>query len=312
MSILLFDAIEKKHVLMLKEGTWAGKRWSVNLHVCDNPCCGCLYVDFECTHEDAGIGLEPSSVKFALDTGHRSIYRDGNRKSYAPEDEFAEAVVKELGDEGWDYLRQFLLSVKQKQIENCDPKRLDVKFPPDVLHGNGTMVGYSEIFPLARALSFSIGSQRWYALDDYCVSPDCDCRQVMLQFATGEHECNDPALYTGKAPPAVYYDYRKKTFEQAQAPEAHLPSLQVLLSGLKDQRPGFDAEVKKRHLRLKILFKRALSKLDNATARTLSIEDTKFEPISQMGEASLHTPKPGRNDPCLCGSGKKYKKCCGS
>ncbi|MGR9117332.1 MAG: SEC-C metal-binding domain-containing protein [Gammaproteobacteria bacterium] len=21
--------------------------------------------------------------------------------------------------------------------------------------------------------------------------------------------------------------------------------------------------------------------------------------------------KPGRNDPCPCGSGKKYKKCCG-
>lgn len=22
-------------------------------------------------------------------------------------------------------------------------------------------------------------------------------------------------------------------------------------------------------------------------------------------------PKVGRNDPCICGSGKKYKKCCG-
>jgi len=22
-------------------------------------------------------------------------------------------------------------------------------------------------------------------------------------------------------------------------------------------------------------------------------------------------PVPGRNDPCTCGSGKKYKKCCG-
>jgi len=22
-------------------------------------------------------------------------------------------------------------------------------------------------------------------------------------------------------------------------------------------------------------------------------------------------PKTGRNDPCLCGSGKKFKKCCG-
>ncbi|WP_085931013.1 SEC-C metal-binding domain-containing protein [Anaerophaga thermohalophila] len=25
----------------------------------------------------------------------------------------------------------------------------------------------------------------------------------------------------------------------------------------------------------------------------------------------LHRLKPGRNDPCPCGSGKKYKKCCG-
>ena len=24
------------------------------------------------------------------------------------------------------------------------------------------------------------------------------------------------------------------------------------------------------------------------------------------------TPRPGRNDPCPCGSGKKYKKCCGA
>ena len=24
------------------------------------------------------------------------------------------------------------------------------------------------------------------------------------------------------------------------------------------------------------------------------------------------TPKIGRNDPCACGSGKKYKKCCGA
>ncbi|WP_304055492.1 SEC-C metal-binding domain-containing protein [Nitrosomonas communis] len=29
--------------------------------------------------------------------------------------------------------------------------------------------------------------------------------------------------------------------------------------------------------------------------------------------SSLTTPaKVGRNDPCPCGSGKKYKKCCGT
>ncbi len=29
------------------------------------------------------------------------------------------------------------------------------------------------------------------------------------------------------------------------------------------------------------------------------------------GNAQFEPLKPGRNDPCLCGSGKKFKKCCG-
>ncbi len=29
------------------------------------------------------------------------------------------------------------------------------------------------------------------------------------------------------------------------------------------------------------------------------------------GQVRRETPKVGRNDPCPCGSGKKYKKCCG-
>ena len=29
------------------------------------------------------------------------------------------------------------------------------------------------------------------------------------------------------------------------------------------------------------------------------------------GQFKRNTPKVGRNDPCPCGSGKKYKKCCG-
>jgi preprotein translocase subunit SecA len=38
---------------------------------------------------------------------------------------------------------------------------------------------------------------------------------------------------------------------------------------------------------------------------------------SRGGEGVAHTvrrsaPKVGRNDPCPCGSGKKYKKCCGA
>jgi SWIM/SEC-C metal-binding protein len=48
----------------------------------------------------------------------------------------------------------------------------------------------------------------------------------------------------------------------------------------------------------------------------LGIEPDKPEDISDL-EKLLNPPKPvqslkiGRNDPCPCGSGKKYKKCCG-
>lgn len=34
-------------------------------------------------------------------------------------------------------------------------------------------------------------------------------------------------------------------------------------------------------------------------------------PSSTISQPTINTDKVGRNDPCVCGSGKKYKKCCG-
>jgi len=37
------------------------------------------------------------------------------------------------------------------------------------------------------------------------------------------------------------------------------------------------------------------------------------EPAAAVAETvKREAPKVGRNDPCVCGSGKKYKKCCGA
>ena len=55
----------------------------------------------------------------------------------------------------------------------------------------------------------------------------------------------------------------------------------------------------------------------NGWKYTIGLEEDKPEDIADL-EALLNWPKPvkteirvGRNDPCPCGSGKKYKKCCG-
>ncbi|MCS6245185.1 MAG: SEC-C domain-containing protein [Opitutus sp.] len=38
-----------------------------------------------------------------------------------------------------------------------------------------------------------------------------------------------------------------------------------------------------------------------------------FARTLRQGPAPVKTePKVGRNDPCTCGSGKKFKKCCGA
>ncbi len=310
MSVLLYDPTEQKHVLLLKEGPWASKRWSVDSRVCDNPFCGCCYVDFECVLSDAASQPQAVSVAFVLDTEKRSIYRAPGRRTPAISDGLAEAVVNELGEAGWNYLYEFLLGIKQEQIENCDPRHLDADFPPEVLRGDATVVGYSEIFPLAPALSFSLGSERWLALDDYCVNPDCDCRQVVLQFLNRGHERGRVRVIK-KRPPAIFYNYRERTYEPAQAPEGHKPSLQALLDELRDQNPAFEGEVRKRHKRLKALFRRALRKYEASADRIQPVWEPESLPPVRPDPRTSWQAKPGRNDPCPCGSGRKYKKCCG-
>ncbi|XJZ27756.1 SEC-C metal-binding domain-containing protein [Bacillota bacterium Lsc_1132] len=51
---------------------------------------------------------------------------------------------------------------------------------------------------------------------------------------------------------------------------------------------------------------------DEIDEKVWSEEDTDFMPMTTKKVQPIRTePKVGRNDPCPCGSGKKYKKCCG-
>jgi uncharacterized protein len=40
-------------------------------------------------------------------------------------------------------------------------------------------------------------------------------------------------------------------------------------------------------------------------------EQRQVSPGAHRTEPRRNAPKVGRNDPCPCGSGKKYKRCCG-
>ncbi len=63
--------------------------------------------------------------------------------------------------------------------------------------------------------------------------------------------------------------------------------------------------LKEKQHKLDELAKKAMPKEQREAEAKLLKETPKTEPIKVKAE-------PGRNDPCPCGSGKKYKKCCGA
>ena len=69
-------------------------------------------------------------------------------------------------------------------------------------------------------------------------------------------------------------------------------------------RIGDRFEKRREKKRLDELAKKARSKEDVEAEKELLEKTEKVEPIKGG-------PAPARNAPCPCGSGKKYKKCCG-
>jgi len=91
-----------------------------------------------------------------------------------------------------------------------------------------------------------------------------------------------------------------------------------MFSGNKRAKPGTEknpaivtVQTEKRSKEIETLFK------ENDWHYTIEVDPDQPEDITEL-ERLLNPPQPtisekktGRNDPCPCGSSKKYKKCCG-
>ena len=62
--------------------------------------------------------------------------------------------------------------------------------------------------------------------------------------------------------------------------------------------------------------KKVIERKQTVKVTNAGLEDTAIRNLDTTTKKSTapivnNTPKVGRNDPCPCGSGKKYKNCCG-
>lgn len=155
---------------------------------------------------------------------------------------------------------------------------------------DGKTVGYSEIFGSNDndKLYFDFGGKEKYFIEDqYCSNPKCQCNEAVLAFFR---------LDTSKAPQKCEFalimslkDYKYKIEER----NCDTDKIKDIIGYIHHSKPEILGILKSRYSKMKIAGREILKKYMDKD----QVQDQ---------------PKAGRNDPCPCGSGKKYKKCCGA
>jgi uncharacterized protein YecA (UPF0149 family) len=129
-------------------------------------------------------------------------------------------------------------------------------------------------------------------MDCYCLMPSCDCKKINLQIISEEKE--EPLFN-------VIFNVKNKTFS--------IDTTQKILIK-NDKAQAILAEIRKEFTEAKI---EGISFTDRYTRMRAVFKDflvRKGIPQNYHPETRL-VATIGRNDDCPCGSGKKYKKCCG-
>ena len=148
----------------------------------------------------------------------------------------------------------------------------------------GRYMNYMECFPRnsEENLNFSCEEEKFFAEDSYELDPRINNRDIKLVFYP--FELDDKNLK-----PVFTYTYYFDENKRAEADGKLDAKSSDMLLALNQAFPNLYEIFKKRYKQSKSLGEELL-----ATGPQKTVTETHIKP----------------NDPCHCGSGKKYKKCC--
>lgn len=146
----------------------------------------------------------------------------------------------------------------------------------------------------------------------YCTEPDCDCRRVLLQVHWTERREVSATINYGFEPCKPPFDDEPRVFLDPINPQSRLSDalFELFTIMVKNDPPYHDRLV--RHYEMWKAVVDDPSHPDHHKVRSPSHGDPSFRPAFPKAQAPVRRegPKVGPNEPCPCGSGKKYKKCC--
>lgn len=274
----------------------------VSSYICKNPECDCRDIRLSATLIDdryTNLAYDGKALTFNYvprpgDPPERPPTRRLSAKLYVDsgEIEMSSDEPAEFQDaELLEMLRQVLtphdLSVLRKQWRRTKGiGREDWRQKDWSWWKRGDMVSWFEVYPDDINLVFMMKGSTYLADDMYCINPGCSCREMGLIFS----RIGDDGV------------------ENMGAARVEMPDCRFL---------GVMVEMGDEN---------AIRRLWNTlrkqagTCRTLRDRWQKMIPVGQEIVRLSAPSKPetvkvpvvkvGRNDPCPCGSGKKFKKCC--
>ncbi len=280
------DNDPKKIIATIQNGSWTEK-YECIITACENPVCTCgnVYLEFIPMQLDDDNKEHLHHRKVEIDIDGKALgYK--NEKIVSKEDlEFSKLVLGKLTENDFQLLHKSHLKYKNEISEKASPDTIDGDFDYYEVEYNRLMSAYNDILPYGDQFFVTINGDQCIIIDQYCLLPKCPCTDTNLDILS-----IDKLGKKGKEICFVELNYRKKRWKLIDESSFSV-SLEAVKTAIEEQLPDIYKQMHKRHMKLKTIYAHCKKK-DYAPKQELPL------------------PKAGRNDPCPCGSGKKYKKCC--
>ncbi len=270
----------------IDDGEFAGNKYLAEISICSNPVCMCSTVNLIINYSETGNG-EGADFELIFDVNERVILKNEGDDICHNQQRLEEDIECKLTDEDWELLTTLYVSHKLLCTEIVSVDDIDAEFPKDI-NDNDYLVGIKEILPYSRVFFISIDENNYFVDELYCVQPKCGCTHVLLSFMHKDEIEPRIANFTN-----IYLNYKKKTWslENTEGVMVHSPA--ELINTFFESELDWKVLIENHHTILKKLYR--------------NFKKKKNLYLSNMEKREI---APGRNDPCPCGSGKKYKKCC--
>ena len=291
-------------VVFWRDGREPGRREGLAciLSMCPHPGCACrdvhvggFVVDEKCTAvawDDDGVHVSsPAEADRACATLEEKMIAivDPDSGETRAHPDFADATDPALVDWLASEMDEELLEVLHRyrgRAKGYPPERPRRDIDLDVVE-EAHLAAFDELFEGARADEYLLGGSRYWTCIYLCPYADCDCHQLRVAFFDDQAEPE-----SGDTVGSVLLDLGGtegfkvvKVEAECGAPDHLIRDLWVLFEG--------------RH--------RAGQYLRRREAQAKAVGATLWHPVAKPVRVA---PQPGRNEPCPCGSGVKFKKCC--